>query len=332
MNRSCTVFIAAMAALVGFAAEPAEPKAEADGKSAAAALDEKEGSEDRWHFAVGPAWRATTHARLHTRVRDAEADGYVRAQGNPAGTTSDWHTKYPDLDIRDSGQLSADGDELYTLDVYNGGGVSTRDDTDRGALGLKTAGTYDILEREKFSVGARLGFAAYFNMQSRMSGRVDGARYTFDDSTADLMDGVPFGQWEDGDPRFRPVIDLTKGATPVSGGSLYANLKHDLYQISVGPEFDWKPLPRLSFFAAPSVLLNIAHERLDTAYGSESNDVFLWGTGLDVGADFRVTDRVGIYGLVGYEWIDKNTVEAGRTEAEVDYTSLVLSAGVGVEF
>ena len=39
-----------------------------------------------------------------------------------------------------------------------------------------------------------------------------------------------------------------------------------------------------------------------------------------------------IYGQVGYEWIDSTDVSTGGFKADVDYSSLVLSAGVQVRF
>ena len=45
-----------------------------------------------------------------------------------------------------------------------------------------------------------------------------------------------------------------------------------------------------------------------------------------------LTDYLGVYAEVGYEWVDKADVSAGGANAEVDFSSLVVSAGLMTSF
>ena len=51
-----------------------------------------------------------------------------------------------------------------------------------------------------------------------------------------------------------------------------------------------------------------------------------------LGLAASITENVGLFTEVGYEWIDKADMGLGRTDAEFDFSSLVVSAGVVFRF
>ena len=56
------------------------------------------------------------------------------------------------------------------------------------------------------------------------------------------------------------------------------------------------------------------------------------GFGGNAGLAAYLTDYLGVYAEVGYEWVDKADVSAGGANAEVDFSSLVVSAGLMTSF
>ena len=73
---------------------------------------------------------------------------------------------------------------------------------------------------------------------------------------------------------------------------------------------------------------------MDFAAGpSDASDTkCLFGAGGALGLAASITENVGLFTEVGYEWIDKADMGLGRTDAELDFSSLVVSAGVVFRF
>ncbi len=46
----------------------------------------------------------------------------------------------------------------------------------------------------------------------------------------------------------------------------------------------------------------------------------------------NVTDWLGLYGEVGYEWVDGFETSVGDVRSTVDFSSLVVSAGIVLRF
>ena len=116
-------------------------------------------------------------------------------------------------------------------------------------------------------------------------------------------------------------------------------LRSDLYQIGLGPKVTWSPfvgwcdcMSWLDVYGGVEVLCNLARTEFDADGHSSSQTDCLLGFGGNVGLVGNITDWIGIYGQVGYEWVDKSNVSTGGFKADIDYSSLVLSAGVQVRF
>ena len=57
-----------------------------------------------------------------------------------------------------------------------------------------------------------------------------------------------------------------------------------------------------------------------------------FGAGADIGLAAWLSENIGIYAEVGYEWIDEPNVSNGGMSAELDYSSLIVSTGLIVRF
>jgi hypothetical protein len=57
-----------------------------------------------------------------------------------------------------------------------------------------------------------------------------------------------------------------------------------------------------------------------------------FGAGADIGLAAWLSENIGLYAEVGYEWIDEPTVRNGGMAAELDYSSLIVSTGLMVRF
>ena len=56
------------------------------------------------------------------------------------------------------------------------------------------------------------------------------------------------------------------------------------------------------------------------------------GFGGTIGLAGYFTDNLGLYAEVGYEWIDKAETDLGAARMDVDYSSLIVSAGAIFRF
>jgi hypothetical protein len=81
-----------------------------------------------------------------------------------------------------------------------------------------------------------------------------------------------------------------------------------------------------------SALCNIAAVDFEVNGWGESSTECRFGVGADVGLAAWLTENVGLYAEVGYEWIDEPTVRNGGMSAELDYSSLIISAGLMVSY
>jgi len=310
----------------------------------------------RWTFSAGPAWRS--------RVK-METSGTVVAPTPRACETTkrdmddpnNWDRQQIVADPRaGTGGIPRDG-QLWAVtdtrtEIY---GIAGQDYALNGSetdapLGLNLQGCYDFYQGETWSVGLNLRFAGYWNMKANSSGRFN-AGYTQTDKYTDLYvfeDSVcelPFTDTVDplyseataagivGEGPFSHEID-DRGSHIVT-----TRLRSDLYQIGLGPKATWTPfagicdcMDWLDVYGGVEILCNIAYGKFEADGSSTSSTDCLLGFGGNVGLVGNVTDRLGIYSQVGYEWIDKNEVSAGGFNADIDYSSCVLSAGIQFRF
>ncbi len=133
---------------------------------------------------------------------------------------------------------------------------------------------------------------------------------------------------------YEPYREAVSDTTSAGAGSRYvsARLESDLYQIAIGPRVTWHALSWLDVYGGVDVLVNFAAMDFKADGSSTSEVETLLGFGGCVGFDAYLTDWFGIYGQVGYEWIDDAEVSAGGIAGEADFSSLVVSAGVRFRF
>ena len=325
----------------------------------------KEEGRGRWTFSAGPAWRSNVKLSTSGRVRvptvSASAAGTV-SDKDPMNNTADWDNPLGETDI--SAISGIEGDRAYSTtatrtvtEVEAGSGVGFASSSDeRGPLGLNLQAGYDFYQGENWSVGLNLKFAAFWGLESSSYGTVNGGTMTtrtYTDTYLFLNDPLA---WEgafdvkggdapepSGVSRPTDVIrgtDPTSTTTTGSGVSAFsAKMRSDLYQIGLGPKVTWsafegwcEPLSWLDLYAWVHILFNFAYNRLEADGYSTSDTDFLIGFGGNVGFVGNITDWLGIYGQVGYEWIDKSDLSCGGFNGEVDYSSLVVSAGFQFRF
>lgn len=295
----------------------------------------EEGAAQRWHFYAGPAWR--TGMKIDAKGGSAApADGWVRPDGTGAGSTLDWG-------VNNAGQIHIDpdlvwGGNIYTLHISDGGASPvSRDNLD--AFGATMALTYDLAIRDTFRIGARLGMAGYWGLRQDLDGITYGNIYLM--PSGDLIYGG-------GGPPLvssgNPLVDSEVLLDPVGSfqaGGTHLTVRSDFYQFALGPELTWSPIQRLRLSFTPAVLLNLANLRMSseasngvgqigTADGSATE--FLVGCGLQGGISYDLTERLGIGGMVGYEWIQDASVDCGPTRIGIDYSAVTVSVGLTLSF
>ena len=313
----------------------------------------KEEGWGRWTFSAGPSWRA--RVKLST-----SGTAYATPLVNPGNTDNKPTAGQVDgqVDDPEAGNTSPEGQKLYYTTVDNteydftaGSGVASLNQSDvERPMGLYLQGGYDFYQGESVSVGLNLKFAGYWNLRSSGSGSVSAGRlvthqfqdvYYYENDPVVTGDPATDGIDEYSDLASSPnEHNETSTSADIGASRAYSTrLRSDLYQIGIGPKVTWsafdgwcEPLSWLDLYAGADVLFNFAYNRLEADGHSTSDTDFLIGFGGNVGFVGNLTDWCGVYGQVGYEWIDKSDVSCGGFKGEVDYSSLVLSAGVQFRF
>ena len=310
----------------------------------------KEEGRGRWTLTAGPSWRSRVKMETHgTLVAPAptprsttKSDMTDSANWTDASLVADPNAGTGG--IPDDGKLWGVSDTRIEVYGTAGANYSVNDTDVEHPLGLNLQGCYDFLQGETWSVGLNLRFAGYWNMKSSSRGRYNAGstrtetwtdNYIFPDLSpeADFAPDPADNIVANGSTLDGTVTD-TRGSRMVS-----TRLRSDLYQIGLGPKVTWSPfvgwcewMEWLDVYGGVEVLCNLARTEFDADGHSSSQTDCLLGFGGNVGLVGNITDNIGIYGQVGYEWVDKSDVSTGGFKADIDYSSLVLSAGVQVRF
>ena len=310
------------------------------GLALAAATAQAEG----WRFSAGPAWRS--------RV-EVETSGSVSA---PASVTSGSRSTDYSYDLSspsetpDTSPGASPGDTLWSVgatrtETVRAPGACRADfsDTDSpDALGFNLAASYDFFSGETLSFGLGLRLAAFFGMEASSSRFLDtGSTRIVVTSGRSLLE-TPFPPTPptappppaDRDRLFIPG-SVPPDTTVVPGaGSRRVRTRYraDLWQIGVGPNVTWHALSWLDAYAGAEAILNLVAADFDANGSSTSRTDCLLGFGGHVGLEAKLTDNLGLYGQVGYEWVDKCDISAGGIAADADFSSVVVTAGVIVRF
>ena len=316
--------------------------------AAVSLADEESWGLGRWSFSAGPAWRS----RVKTSIRG-------RAFAPPASAAQSG-VSY-DKDISDSstwGDLAtvpdpspyADSDERLwavramrteTIVTPGSGEARLSADDEHAPLGLNLSAGADLWSDGVLSVGLGLRFAAFFGMESSASGYLDtGTVRTRTASDYFLFQNPPYPPTEPNGysrPDLTPHEPYREGLSDTSAAAagsrmVHARVRTDLYQIGFGPTVSWRVCPWLDAYAGVEALLNLAATDFEANGRSASQTDCLLGFGGHVGLEARLTENIGLYGQVGYEWVDASDVSTGGIDAEIDFSSLVVSAGLRVRF
>jgi len=226
-------------------------------------------------------------------------------------------------------------------------------------MGLDLQCGYEVWQGENLSVSLDLRFAGFWNMKSSAGGRVGGgfASETIATTTTknwylycdDPYTGSPaddlhgFSRVSDASDPTYVDRSVSEPATTVIERSparaVVTRFRGDLYQLGFGPRVDWKPfagfcdgLDWLGVYGGVEALCNLAYSRFEADGFSSSSTDCLLGFGGYLGLVGEITDWLAIYGRVGYEWVDDADISAGGFTADVDYSSLVVSAGLQFSF
>ena len=307
-----------------------------------------EGSASPWRLMVGPAWRSRVKASIsgNAQVDAVSASHTVTYDKDIAGKTS-WGigdvTTVPDTDpTAPAGSTLYAAESVRTERTVSPGDASGRMDAadEDSPLGFKMGVGYDFYDDWRFSVGIDLKFAAFWDMESAVSGSAGGGTVRVKtDKDYFLFENGPYPNDTDfsyslpnADPYlpYRETISDTTAALPSK--SIRAMVTSDLYQLGVGPRFGWHVCNWLDAYAGVSVLCNIASVDFDVNGRGESATECRFGAGADMGLAAWLTENIGLYAEVGYEWIDEPTVKNGGMSAKMDYSSLIVSTGLIVRF
>lgn len=302
--------------------------------------------DDGWRLTVGPAWRARVKSSISGRgsVAGVAASRTVTADRDVAGH-GPWRAdevvtvQDPDNPGDPSARMYA-ATRTVTETVVTPSGTQVRldgSDVDR-PLGVKAALGYDIWSAGRFSLGLDLTFAAYWNMRSAASGSAGGGRidvrrtteyYLF--GSGPIPDDTDFTSFQpDAEPYRRDTVDLAP--TEIAGHRLHARIRSDLYQVGLGPRATWRVCDGLDAYGRVEALCNLAHLDFDTGASRTGETKCMPGVGGTVGLAAALAEGVSLYAEAGYEWIDAAETKLGRAQAEVDFSGLVLGAGVAVSF
>ncbi len=309
------------------------------GLALAAATAQAEG----WRFSAGPAWRSRVEVKTSG---SASAPASVTSGSRSTDYSYDLSSPSETPDVSPG---ASPGDTLWSVGATRtetvrapGAGRADFSDADSpDALGFNLAASYDFFPGETLSFGLGLRLAAFFGMKASSSRFLDtGSTRTVVTSGRSLLE-APFPPTPpaappppaDRDRLFTPGRVLSDSTVHGAGSRrVRTRYRADLWQLGVGPNATWHALSWLDAYAGAEAILNLAAADFDANGSSTSRTDCLLGFGGHVGLEAKLTDSIGLYGQVGYEWVDASDVSAGGLRAEADFSSLVVSAGVVFRF
>ncbi len=303
-----------------------------------------------WNVSAGPAWRARVEGKISGGAERRAASvtgGYDRDVANKHDWTAADVAPGNVVEVQDPDYPTMPGLTKwaavahYTETAYMpnaGSSFGGRDDD--SPLGVRLNLGYDFDVSERFSVGAQLRFAGYWGMDVSRGGATAGGVQTVTGWTDYfLFSGGPVpsdtdfaGFDTDATPHVPYRENYSSVQTAVLGEVVRARLRSDLYQIGLGPKCTCHAFKWLDAYAGVSALCNLARLDLDSSDGSAAETLCRFGLGAELGVAAFLTDNVGLYAEVGYEWIDEAETSVGAFDAEVDYSGLVVSTGLVMQF
>ncbi len=296
-----------------------------------------------WNLTIGPAWRARVKASLSASQSGLAPSHTVAVDKDVAGKTS-WSVgevevvqdpDYPD----DPTYEKYAATQTTTETIVTPGGNRIDGSDEERPLGVKANLGYDFIETERFSFGLSLKFAAYWNLRSAASGVAGGGAMTVN-TTKDyyLFNNGPIpndadfvGCFPDATPH-DPYQQKNETTTTIPGSYMSARMRSDLYQIGLGPQATWHIASWLTAYGRLELLCNLANLEVNTTSSSDSSVECLFGAGGTLGLTASITENLGLYAEAGYEWIDEADKNLRNARLKIDYSSLVISAGLLYQF
>ena len=299
-----------------------------------------------WRFSAGPAWRSQVKASISGSVPVAPViPSHTASYDKDIAGKGSWSvgdvTTVPDP-AADNG-FAPPGSTLYAAEaILTERTVTANDSTSRASnkdedslLGFRAGIGYDFYDNGDFSVGLDLKFAAFWNMKSAVAGAAGGGTVriqTMKDYF--LFENGPYPNDVDfsyslpsTDPYLPYREEISDITTLLPSSKIRAMVTSDLYQIGIGPRLGWRLGDWFDAYAGASVLCNIMSVDFSVGGYGESVIECSFGAGAEIGLVAWLGDNFGIYAEAGYEWIDATKVRNGGLLAEMDYSSLVVSAG-----
>lgn len=281
-----------------------------------------------FNFNAGYAWRTQAKTSFKGLTKEITPPGGIYKDGyiNLGEYAEDGFPAWEGGSFGTEQNTTVPTENDYTLILNRSDSVASGSD-DESAHGVTASVGYDFYEGETFSLGATLRFAGYWGIKNSRPGgyMVYNDTYRF----TGLLDGID------------PQPDRTNYDEPdeylgrdylVGGPGGRVTLKSDLYQIGLGPKATWHALSFLDVYGGVEALCCFTSSDLDAGGASTSEVNNLWGVGGHLGLAGCITENLGVFGQVGYEWIDEDDVSVKGIHAKTDYSSLVLSAGLQYRF
>lgn len=308
-----------------------------------------------FRFSAGPAWRSHVKMESHGVAPVPTTAGSTTRTDydSDPSTKTDWSASEV-TEVRPDPNATLEGDTVWAAGASFVETVVTPGESEarvgasdtRSPLGFKANLGYDFFENDTLSIGLDLRFAGYWNMKATASGSAAGAT-TMTHTGTDwwLFLGGPYP--EDGNKDFEGApaperTDETIAVAPTTWGEetysqapgtvVRSRLSADLYQIGLGPTVTWHALSWLDAYASVAVLCNIAALDFDADVSSMSDTQCRLGFAGDLGLAAYLTENIGLYAEVGYEWIDDFDASVNGFSADIDFSSLVVSAGIAFKF
>ena len=316
----------------------------------AAAAGAGEMNHGPWRLTIGPAWRARARSSISGSASVAPIPAsYTVTYDQNIATHGPWNGTEPNIttviDPMSSLPTYAATATRTETTVTPGGGAGLLSSSDeRSQLGVKASLGVDFYDDGVFSASLGMRFAAYWDMRTSVNGTAGGGTSTVSSYTDYYLFAsgpypvTPAGPgWAFFFPNTTPELALRTplsgpATTPIPSTPIRARITSDLYQIGLGPSFSWHVCKWFDAYAKAAALCNVAYMDFDVNHSSSSSTVCRFGAGGEIGAVAWLTDSLGLYSEVGYEWIDEASAKFGRAKANSDFSSLTLSAGIMVGF
>lgn len=289
-------------------------------------------------------------------------DGYVDRDSSEGGgilPNSTWNWGYDNVSQYNAGagslSFSRSGIPGYT--AFDGGRGTNKD---LYGGGFKIDAGIPLIQEEKWGLDLVFGFEGNWSEgKVRQSARYVNLTDTYNVSSISTFpaaghSGTYAGPFDPaGTPPYTIISNLpqSRSTTPfagtvASGSSISMNVDQGLYSFHLGPQINFIPVEKLSFYARPSVSINIMDvsitrsESFTLADGTGSRHwsdknselVCYPGAGVIGGANYDLGDGWFAGAFAGYEWVQKLKMDVGPSKVIMNPSGWVAGLSIGKKF